>query len=100
MALSDVEGSTLQTPEATQEEGSNTGATGGVAMRRLTMLGALEMDDEHLKDFYAGLAMLGILSGGQNPAYVNQAAETAHDIAEEMMRVREERRDKPNKRDG
>jgi len=57
-------------------------------------------DDNNLRDFYAGLAMLGILSAGQNPAYVNQAAETAHDIAEEMMRVREERREQRDRANG
>jgi hypothetical protein len=64
------------------------------------MLGALEMDDEHLKDFYAGLAMLGILSAGHQPAYVEAVSTTAFDIAEKMMEEREERRGQTNRRDG
>ena len=64
------------------------------------MLGALEMDDEHLKDFYAGLAMLGILSAGHQPAYVEAVSTTAFDIAERMMEEREVRRDQSNRRDG
>lgn len=55
------------------------------------MLGIAVNDTDNLKDFYAGLAMLGILSAGHQPAYVDGIAETAHDIAESMMRVREER---------
>jgi len=58
------------------------------------------MDDEHLKDFYAGLAMLGILSAGHEPAYVEQVTVTAFDIAERMMDEREVRRDQSNRRDG
>lgn len=58
------------------------------------------MDDEHLKDFYAGLAMLGILSAGHQPAYVETVSTTAFDIAERMMEEREVRRDQSNKRDG
>ena len=69
-------------------------------MRRLTMLGAFQMDDEHLKDFYAGLAMLGILSAGHQPAYVEAVSTTAFDIAERMMEEREVRRDQSNRRDG
>lgn len=65
------------------------------------MLGALEMDDEHLKDFYAGLAMLGILSAGHQPAYVEAVSTTAFDIAERMMEEREVRRaQQTNRRDG
>jgi hypothetical protein len=49
------------------------------------------MDTEHLKDFYAGLAMLGILSAGHEPAYVEAVSRTAFDIAERMMEERQER---------
>ena len=58
------------------------------------------MDDEHLKDFYAGLAMLGILSAGHESAYVEQVTVTAFDIAERMMDEREVRRDQSNRRNG
>lgn len=49
------------------------------------------MHDEHLKDFYAGLAMLGILSAGHEPAYVESVSRTAFDFAERMMEERETR---------
>jgi len=62
------------------------------------MLGAA-MDDEHLKDFYAGLAMLGVLSAGHEPAYVEAVSRTAFDIAERMMEERSERRGKAEARD-
>jgi hypothetical protein len=52
------------------------------------------MDDEHLRDFYAGLAMLGVLSAGHEPAYVEAVSRTAFDIAERMMEERSERRGK------
>jgi hypothetical protein len=61
------------------------------------MLGAA-MDDEHLKDFYAGLAMLGVLSAGHEPAYVEAVSRTAFDIAERMMEERSERRGKAEAR--
>jgi hypothetical protein len=56
------------------------------------------MDDEHLRDFYAGLAMLGVLSAGHEPAYVEAVARTAFDIAERMMEERSERRGKAEAR--
>jgi hypothetical protein len=62
------------------------------------MLG-IAMDDEHLKDFYAGLAMLGVLSAGHEPAYVEAVSRTAFDIAERMMEERSERRGKAEARD-
>lgn len=62
------------------------------------MLGTV-MDDEHLKDFYAGLAMLGVLSAGHEPAYVEAVSRTAFDIAERMMEERSERRGKAEARD-
>jgi len=61
------------------------------------MLG-IAMDDEHLKDFYAGLAMLGVLSAGHEPAYVEAVSRTAFDIAERMMEERSERRGKAEAR--
>jgi hypothetical protein len=61
------------------------------------MLG-IAMDDEHLRDFYAGLAMLGVLSAGHEPAYVEAVSRTAFDIAERMMEERSERRGKAEAR--
>jgi hypothetical protein len=62
------------------------------------MLG-IAMDDEHLKDFYAGLAMLGVLSGRDDPSVMTACAERAFDIAERMMEERSERRGKAEARD-
>ena len=56
------------------------------------------MDDTHLRDFYAGLAMLGVLSAGHEPAYVEAVSRTAFDIAERMMEERSERRGKAEAR--
>lgn len=94
-----MEGSAVQTPEATQEEGSTTGATGGVTLIRLTMLGVLEMDDANLRDFYAGLAMLGWLSQGNPASHPDGVAEIAFDVAEAMMKEKA-RRDQSDRRDG
>jgi len=56
------------------------------------------MDDTHLRDFYAGLAMLGVLSAGHEPAYVEAVSRTAFDIADRMMEERSERRGKAEAR--
>ena len=48
-------------------------------------------DDNYLRDIYAGLAMMGILSAGHEPAYVESVSRTAFDIAEKMLEEREER---------
>jgi hypothetical protein len=58
------------------------------------------MDDEHLRDFYAGLAMLGVLSAGHEPAYVEAVSRTAFDIAERMMEERSQRSGQDNGGDG
>lgn len=58
------------------------------------------MDDEHLRDFYAGLAMLGVLSAGHEPAYVEAVSRTAFDIAEKMMEERSQRSGQKNGGDG
>jgi hypothetical protein len=60
----------------------------------------IEMDDEHLRDFYAGLAMLGVLSAGHEPAYVEAVSRTAFDIAERMMEERSQRSGQKNGGDG
>lgn len=57
------------------------------------------MDDEHLKDFYAGLAMLGILSAGRPAEFVNGVAEDAFDVAEAMMKERSKRREQRDRDD-
>ena len=62
------------------------------------MLG-VAMDDEHLRDFYAGLAMLGVLSAGHQPAYVEAVSRTAFDIAERMMEERSQRHGESEARD-
>ena len=58
------------------------------------------MDDEPLRDFYAGLAMLGVLSAGHEPAYVEAVSRTAFDIAERMMEERSQRSGQDNGGDG
>ena len=65
------------------------------------MLGALKMDDEHLKDFYAGLAMMGWLSAGNSASEdaVKDLAQIAHNVAEAMMQEREVRRGQGDTRD-
>jgi hypothetical protein len=63
------------------------------------MLG-IAMDDEHLKDFYAGLAMLGLVTVYRDdPSVMTACAERAFDIAERMMEERSERRGKAEARD-
>jgi hypothetical protein len=54
------------------------------------MLGVL-MDDKHLRDFYAGLAMLGWVSAGAAPSNPESIAEIAFDVAEAMMQERSKR---------
>ena len=64
------------------------------------MLGALEMDDEHLKDFYAGLAMMSLISVYKDDKQiVEEYTQRAYEIAEAMMKEKE-RRDQSNRRDG
>lgn len=41
--------------------------------------------DQHLKDLFAGMAMLGMLSAGKDPAYTKDLATTAYEVADEMM---------------
>ena len=64
------------------------------------MLGALEMDDEHLKDFYAGLAMMSLISVYKDDKQiVEEYTQRAYEIAEEIMKEKE-RRGQTNRRDG
>ena len=64
------------------------------------MLGALKMDDEHLKDFYAGLAMMGLISVYRDDKQiVAEYTRRAYDIAEAMMQEREVRRGQGDARD-
>ena len=64
------------------------------------MLGALEMDDEHLKDFYAGLAMMSLISVYKDDKQiVEEYTQRAYEIAEAMMKEKE-RRGQTNRRDG
>ena len=58
------------------------------------------MDDEHLKDFYAGLAMLGWLSQGNPASHPEGVADIAFDVAEAMMKERERRAGQQDGRDG
>jgi hypothetical protein len=65
------------------------------------MLGALKMDDEHLKDFYAGLAMMGLISVYRDDkSVVAEYTHRAFDIAEAMMEERSRRAQQSNGRDG
>ena len=64
------------------------------------MLGALEMDDEHRKDFYAGLAMMSLISVYKDDKQiVEEYTQRAYEIAEAMMKEKQ-RRDQSNRRDG
>lgn len=44
--------------------------------------------DQELLDFYAGLAMVGLLSAGNNPDYLRDLTDTAFEVAEAMMEKR------------
>jgi hypothetical protein len=50
-------------------------------------------DDTHLRDFYAGLAMLGWLSAGNPASHPEGTAEIAFDMAEAMMKERIKRKE-------
>ena len=66
------------------------------------MLGVLEMDDEHLKNFYAGLAMMGLIHHFDFGTFRDDPMRVAmwsFDAAEAMMKEKE-RRDQSNRRDG
>lgn len=64
------------------------------------MLGAFQMDDEHLKDFYAGLAMMSLISVYKDDKQiVEEYTQRAYEIAEAMMKEKQ-RRDQSNRRDG
>jgi hypothetical protein len=52
------------------------------------------MHDEHLKDFYAGLAMLGMLNAGRPPSYMTEIADLAWDVADAMMVERSNRKER------
>ena len=55
------------------------------------------MDDGHLRDFYAGLAMMSLISVYKDDKQiVTQYAQRAYEIAEAMMQEREERREQRN----
>ena len=48
------------------------------------------MDDDHLRDFYAGLAMMSLISVYKDDKQiVTQYARRAYEIAEAMMQERE-----------
>lgn len=67
------------------------------------MLGALEMDDEHLKDFYAGLAMMGLIHHFDFGTFRDDPMRVAmwsFDAAEAMMKEKERRAQQTNRRDG
>lgn len=50
-------------------------------------------DDTYLRDFYAGLAMLGLISAG-NPASASEfVSNIAFDMAEAMMEERTKRKE-------
>ena len=64
------------------------------------MLGAFQMDDEHLKDFYAGLAMMSLISVYKDDKQiVEEYTQRAYEIAEAMVKEKA-RRDQSNRRDG
>lgn len=52
------------------------------------------MHDEHLMEFYAGLAMLGMLSASRKTAGPEQLARNAFDIAEAMLQERNHRKER------
>lgn len=47
--------------------------------------------DQHLKDLFAGMAMLGMLSAGKDPAYTTDLVTSAYEVADAMMDKRQER---------
>ena len=47
--------------------------------------------DENLIDFYAGLAMMGLLASGRDPAYSGWIVEASFDMADAMLEKRTER---------
>lgn len=53
-----------------------------------------DMEDDNLKDFYAGLAMLGLLSAGRPPSYAAETSDLAWDMAETMMAERNQRKER------
>ena len=58
------------------------------------------MDDEHLKDFYAGLAMMSLISVYKDDKQiVEEYTQRAYEIAEAMVKEKA-RRDQSNRRDG
>lgn len=58
------------------------------------------MDDEHLRDFYAGLAMMSLISVYKDDKQVvTEYTQRAYEIAEAMIKEKE-RRDQSNRRDG
>lgn len=58
------------------------------------------MDDEHLRDFYAGLAMMSLISVYKDDKQiVEEYTQRAYEIAEAMMKEKQ-RRDQSNRRDG
>lgn len=58
------------------------------------------MDDEHLRDFYAGLAMMSLISVYKDDEQiVEEYTQRAYEIAEAMMKEKQ-RRDQSNRRDG
>ena len=60
------------------------------------------MDDEHLKDFYAGLAMMGLIHHFDFARFSNDPMRVAmwsFDAAEAMMQEREVRRGQGDARD-
>jgi hypothetical protein len=61
----------------------------------------IEMDDEHLRDFYAGLAMLGLVTVYRDdPSVMTACVERAFDISEAMMQERSKRDGQKNGGDG
>lgn len=58
------------------------------------------MDDKHLRDFYAGLAMLGWLSAGNPACNPENTADLAFDVAEAMMQERSKRDGQADRGDG
>ena len=58
------------------------------------------MDNEHLRDFYAGLAMMSLISVYKDDKQiVEEYTQRAYEIAEAMMKEKQ-RRDQSNRRDG
>lgn len=59
------------------------------------------MHDEHLRDFYAGLAMMSLVSVYKDDKQiVTQYAQRAYEIAEAMMQEREAWNEQRNGRHG